>query len=133
MTQFWENELHATNCGVNLSLRARFAMSLMDRHANVAADDGGEDSAGRQKLRLQKVAELVERSCEMADLMIGSMEERGWIREPTLTMKESHYLKGEIEMCRPEYKLTNDEGWKGELAKLAERVKTIRDRTKVPA
>ena len=56
---------------------ARFAMELIDKHANVAGQEDGEDSQGRAKLRLQKVDELVTRSFDIAERAFAMTRERG--------------------------------------------------------
>ncbi len=44
----------------------KIALSLIERWGAVAADDDGEDSRGRQKLKLQAPKDLVERCFEVA-------------------------------------------------------------------
>ena len=60
-------------------MKARFAMSIMERWAMVAGDPDGEDSAGRSKLRLIEPDEVVHRACEISDHAFEEMEKRGWI------------------------------------------------------
>lgn len=59
--------------------RARLAMELVARWGIVAATDGGEDAAGRSKLKLQSPTEVVERAMETADKLISSIENSGWM------------------------------------------------------
>ena len=58
--------------------RARMAIDFVCRWGAVAGFPNGEDSAGRQKLRLMTPAELVARACSCADLLVGEAEKRGW-------------------------------------------------------
>lgn len=45
----------------------------------IAAKSAGEDTAGRSRLDLQTVDEIVDRSCELADKLVAKMKEKGWI------------------------------------------------------
>lgn len=45
----------------------------------VAAKIEGEDKAGRAKLELQTVEEVVQRSCDLAEKLWAEMNKRGWI------------------------------------------------------
>jgi hypothetical protein len=45
----------------------------------VAAKTDGQDQAGRAKLELQTVEEIVERSCSLAKALVERMEKEGWI------------------------------------------------------
>ena len=67
-------------------LRAAIALELLYRStANfIAADDNGEDSAGRQKLRLQTSKEIVEKAFTIADGFMNIVEERGDIKDNTI-------------------------------------------------
>ena len=58
--------------------RARIAMELVARWGMVAATDGGEDAAGRSKLKLQSPVEIVDRAMKTADILISSIENSGW-------------------------------------------------------
>ncbi len=61
------------------SPRAKFAMDLMEKHATVAAAPDGEDSAGRQTLRLQTSEEVVDRCCDISERAFAEFERRGWV------------------------------------------------------
>lgn len=54
-----------------------YALQLIDKHANVAAHEDGEDSQGRSKFRLQRVEELVTRSFDIAERAFAVARERG--------------------------------------------------------
>jgi len=45
----------------------------------VAAKTEGEDKAGRAKLELQTVEEIVQRSCDLAEKLNAELTKRGWI------------------------------------------------------
>lgn len=65
--------------------RARMATILIEKWGLVAGEPGGEDSAGRAKLKLMEPAEIVSRACTTADLAYSEFEKRGWFVEtPTL-------------------------------------------------
>jgi hypothetical protein len=61
-----------------LNAEAAYAMHLAERFALIAADNDGEDSAGRQKLRLATPKEVVERACKIAELMFVALRDRNW-------------------------------------------------------
>lgn len=76
-----------------LEMRAECAWEVIIRgHSVIAGDDGGEDSQGRAKLRLQPPAELVKRAFEIADIFVDTVEARGDLRvisrEELLTAEE---------------------------------------------
>ncbi len=60
---------------------AQLAANIAERWALVAAMPDGEDSAGRQKLRLPATEELVARSCDLAAGLWQEFEKRGWIMD----------------------------------------------------
>lgn len=62
-----------------LSTRAKCVMDLLGRWGLVAADIDGEDSAGRSKLKLQEVEEMVHRAVESVELAFEECKKRGWI------------------------------------------------------
>jgi hypothetical protein len=55
------------------------AIRFAERFAVIAAVEDGVDEAGRAKLRLQTVPEVVERACELAAQMTTALRERNWI------------------------------------------------------
>lgn len=59
--------------------RATFAMSCLERWGVVASEPDGEDSAGRQKLRLLSVTDLVARACDTAEQAFKAFDQRGWL------------------------------------------------------
>jgi hypothetical protein len=61
--------------------RATLATELLARWGCIAAMPDGEDSAGRQKLRLIPPQEVVKRACDIAGWAIDEMEFRGWYLE----------------------------------------------------
>jgi hypothetical protein len=73
---------------------ARFAIELMIRMALASATPDGEDSAGRQKLRLATPNEIVERACDIASAAFAGFEKREWLAKlpppalPQLTKEE---------------------------------------------
>ena len=62
-----------------LGVKARIVVELVSRWGIVAAIPDGEDSAGRQRLRMMTPGELVDRSMDIADKMFGELELRDWM------------------------------------------------------
>jgi hypothetical protein len=60
-------------------IRAALATQMAERWGLVAGEADGEDSAGRQKLRLLTPAELAKRSCEAAEALYKEFEARNWL------------------------------------------------------
>lgn len=58
---------------------ANFMLQLVERWGMVAATPAGEDSSGRQKLRLSTPEELVARATEMTALVFHACRDAGWI------------------------------------------------------
>lgn len=77
---------------------AQFAMQLIDRHANVAGHEDGEDSQGRSKLRLQTPEELVERSFKIAQLTFAMARARGHM----LTLPDLNELNAKYDAAQEE-------------------------------
>ena len=67
--------------GKALTSTARLAEQLAERWGMVAAEDDGEDSAGRQKVRLATPIEVIERACAVASLLHAEFTARGWYVE----------------------------------------------------
>ena len=61
------------------NLKATLALSMVERWGPVAGMPDGEDSAGRQKLRIQNVDELVDRACSTADMLVNAFKTRNWL------------------------------------------------------
>jgi len=65
---------------------ARLAMCLVERWGLVACVLDGEDSAGRQKMRVMTPEELAKAACDTAEETWKQIEARGWtvdIPDPT--------------------------------------------------
>ena len=58
---------------------AQMAQSFIERWGMLLCDSDGEDSAGRQKLRLMLADEVVARACQMAEIAWQEFERRGWL------------------------------------------------------
>lgn len=61
------------------NLTATLALNMIERWGSVAGIPDDEDSQGRQKLRLQKPMELVQRACDTAALAIKEFRLRNWL------------------------------------------------------
>ncbi len=59
--------------------RAEIALEFINRWGMAAAETDGEDSAGRQKLKLSTPGKMVQRACQAADLLMSEFEKRGWL------------------------------------------------------
>jgi len=98
-------ELEAARDGVNKSLRFQLMCDLLRAHPLVAADDDGEDSTGRQKIRLQEVKEVVDRAADLADMTVTLGEERGWLRAVTISPEDVRRRIGELDAITWDAKL----------------------------
>lgn len=76
----------------HLKRPARMAQAFVEKWGMVAAEDGGEDSSGRAKLKLSTPQEVVDRACEIAGLLLHKFDELDWIEEvPTMDeLKKKH-------------------------------------------
>jgi len=70
-----------------LNPQADMAMAFIERWGVVAAKPDGEDAAGRQKLALLTIDEVVDRAFEMADKAFDRAEALGWVI-PTPSLDE---------------------------------------------
>lgn len=59
--------------------RAKMAEECIRQWGMVAGVPDGEDSAGRSRLRLATVNELVARACASADTLYAEFDKRGWL------------------------------------------------------
>jgi len=60
---------------------AKVAMDMAARWATIAAVPDGEDSSGKQKLRMQTPDELAQHACDVAAALWKQFEDRGWFFE----------------------------------------------------
>ena len=63
------------------SQKARFAMAMIERWGMVSGMMDGEDSAGRAKVRLASVDEVVERAVEASEKAFEAFRSKGWIED----------------------------------------------------
>lgn len=99
-------ELEAARYGVNKSLRFQLMVELLRSHPLIAADDAGhEDTAGRQKIRLQTSEEVVHRAADIADLAVKMGEANGWLQPVTMTPEEARRKVGELDAITWDAKL----------------------------
>ena len=59
--------------------RARLVSAFVERWGMVAGSPDGEDSAGRQKLKLETPEAVVARAIKMVELMWPAFKQRGWL------------------------------------------------------
>lgn len=57
---------------------AKMATDMIVKWGMVAAEDDGEDTAGRHKIKLSSPKNLVDRAVEMAELACQAFEDKGW-------------------------------------------------------
>lgn len=55
------------------------AIQFATHFGMVAAKIEGEDSGGRSKMELQSPDEVVDRACEMAELLVARLKKKNWI------------------------------------------------------
>ena len=70
---------------------ANFAKEISKHLAIAAAHPDGEDSAGRQRMRLLTPVEAAARSCDIAEAVYREFDQRGWmldIPEPKVEPRE---------------------------------------------
>lgn len=67
--------------------RMHFAMAIIEKHALIAGESDGEDSAGRHKMRRAEAAEIVTVACDISEKAFAEFERRGW-RQPMPSLEE---------------------------------------------
>ena len=73
---------------ISLNQRARFATQFIERWGAVAAIPDGEDSVGRQKLRMMTPQELVTRATQTAEYLFAVLNANGWTVEVPEAVEE---------------------------------------------
>lgn len=74
-----------------LGTAGEMAKELISRWGMVSGIEDGEDTAGRAKLRLATVEEVVERACNASEAFCLEAEKRGWFVDiplPQATKKD---------------------------------------------
>ncbi len=61
--------------------RAEMAILMLEKWGMVTGFDNGEDSAGRAKIGLMPVDQLIERAFTIAEAAYAEIERRGWSME----------------------------------------------------
>ena len=74
---------------IKLEQEAKMAIEFVARWGSVAAEIDGEDSAGRQKFRLQTPDELVARACDVAHKLFKEFRIMGWVHITPSILKEA--------------------------------------------
>jgi hypothetical protein len=69
-------QVHSNLCH---TIKSEMAYNLIKYWATVAATPDGEDSSGRQKLRLQTPEELVAKSFDVTEKFFAEATRRNWI------------------------------------------------------
>lgn len=60
-------------------IRARFAISLLEKWGMVMAEEDGVSATGRQKTRRMTSPEVVEYACATAEGAFAEFQKRGWL------------------------------------------------------
>ncbi len=94
--------------------QAELAMTLIERWGMVAGDVDGEDSAGRQKIRLQTPDELIERACKTAEAAMAEFQQRGWMMAIPKPDPEDDQFMDELRETKAKIKKLRDERRKEE-------------------
>lgn len=61
------------------SYTALLAERIVNHCAMITAQVDGEDTAGRQKLKLMDAADVAKRACDIAENMVAIFDARGWV------------------------------------------------------
>lgn len=106
------------SAGFRSGLHANLALSFVEKWGMVqGASDGTEDSAGRAKLVLMPVEEVVNRAASMAEQIVAELERREWI-SPSVPFEEYAKLTSIYERAR--YSYGNEEKLESVLSAFAE-------------
>lgn len=98
--RYWPLETSHLERGYSFELRSALTWELIHHFGAVAGADGGEDSAGRAKLRLSTPGELVTRCYEITDMFMQACQERGEIRDLGMSDEEAAEETGRIMRIR---------------------------------
>ena len=76
----------------HLSMKAKVALSMVERWGMVVAETGDEDSEGRATKRVMPVEDVVGRACSITDELFAELDRRGWIDSiPSLSELEKQF------------------------------------------
>jgi len=87
---------------------ARMAVILIERWGMIAATPDGEDSAGRQRLRLQTPDELVDRAFTVAALTFKKARDKGFVHLSPELPEPEEYLPPHARIYTPNVKQEHD-------------------------
>ena len=120
MTKMIENEwMHVPKYGFIADYRWNLATDIIHHCALVTAQIDGEDSAGRQAIKLMSPADVAARAMDIADNMVNMAHERGWFLPPTVTDHERAQYAGLLE------KMKHYGGYSDDNTKLSETMEKI--------
>lgn len=77
-TRWGGNEIRLTKTWVPNEV-GELAIRFATHFGVIAATESGEDSQGRAKIALQSPQQVIDRACEMAQLLTDKMKANGWI------------------------------------------------------
>ena len=94
---YFPSDIDAFANGVNLDLRFRIMLTLIEKWGLVSARmDDKEDSSGRAKLRNMDADEVVNYAMQIAEKAVLAGEERGWVRPIKMTDEECNAQIGRL-------------------------------------
>ena len=89
-----------------LELRARVALTLIEKWGTISAQPDGEDSSGRQKWKCEPPQDLVNRCFSIAELFVMTGVSLGYILPITMTEGERASALGLLDRARSEARFT---------------------------
>ena len=97
----FENEwVRQDTYGFVADYRLSVATDIIRHCALISAEINGEDSSGRQAVRLLTAKEVAVRAVEIADELVSLADEKGWMRKPEVTTEERTQYHGLLEKLR---------------------------------
>jgi hypothetical protein len=98
MKNYFRNDIFSDYVeGIQLDIRARLAIDFIRDKGMITGVPDGEDSTGRSKGTNMSIDDTVSRAFSLAEAVIKTAEERGYIKEIPLTPDEMAKERGRIE------------------------------------
>lgn len=109
MNMYYPTELKNAENGYAMELRASLAWELLRTNGILMARPAGEDSAGRQAIKVMPAKELVDRALEIAEAFVGSCEERNYLAVVNMTQEQAAAEVGRLQKIRDNVVYGRDE------------------------
>ena len=100
MNLYFRPELDDVHEGFAMDVRARLAWELLRAHSVICAVDGGEDTAGRQRLAMMPADEVAKRALAIAESFVTECEARNYLCVPTMDMDQAAAEAGRLESVK---------------------------------